>query len=75
MPLAPSLWAGYSFGAGATAVRFCLFQTGTSAPAWAYAEWFHGGLDLRNPTNIQGLVGRAQEHYRAALTKRREPLR
>lgn len=75
MPFAPSFWAGYYYGAGVTAVRFCLFQPGTSVPAWAYGEWFHGGLDLRNPTNAQQLVQRAHEHYRAALAKRRGALR
>ena len=69
-PLNPSGYAGYFFGAGHTEVRFCLFQPGISGPAWAYAERFFGGLDLRDPTNARQLAERAHEHYRAAVAKR-----
>jgi hypothetical protein len=69
-PFAPTVWAGYFYGGGVTAVRFCFSQPGSSVPAWAYAEWFHGGLDLRDPANTQQLVERAHQHYRAALAKR-----
>lgn len=69
MPFAPTWAAGFWLGAGVTAIRFCLFQPGTTGAAWAYGEWFHGGLDLRNPANVEQLVQRAHEHYRAALAK------
>ena len=71
-PFIPTQWAGYFFGSGLTAVRFCLFEHGTSAPTWVYAEWFHGGLDLRDPANLEQLVSRAREHYRAALAKKKD---
>lgn len=64
----PHIFGGF-FGAGVTAVRFCLFQAGSSKPAWAYEEWFHGGFDLRDPAKVKQLVDRAREHYRAALSK------
>lgn len=69
MWLYPPLW-GAVFGPGETAIRFCLFEPGTAEPVWAYVEWFHAGLDLRDSENVEELIKRVQEHYRAALAKK-----
>jgi len=65
----PPLFYGHFFGAGVSAVRFCLFEAGNSAPAWAYAEWVHAGFDLRDPAKVERLVGRVLEHYRGARSR------
>ena len=69
LPVMPIWLTAHAVGAGNTAIRFCLYEAGSPAPAWAYGEWDHGGLDLRDPANVEQLVGRALEHYRAALAK------
>ena len=65
-PLVPTYIAGSAFGSGVTAVRFCLFSDEGLEPVWAYGEWFHAGLDLRDAGNVERLLTRALEHYRAA---------
>ena len=64
MPFAPTDVFGLFFGEGRTAVRFCLFEAGTSRVAWVYADWFHGGLDLRDRANVDKLVRKAHEAFR-----------
>jgi len=69
----PKGWAGYFWGAGHTAVQFCLVDPRTAEVLWSQFEESYAGRVLQNPARVDSLVADAAKKFQQRVAASRKP--